>query len=215
MTDTIISPFGKGGLRGILLNCEQGSEDWHNARLGIPTASQFSRIVTASGNLSSSKSYLYELIAEYIEGAKEGYQSAAMERGNEKEPIARTAYEFETDNEVIEVGGVFLDENKTIMASPDGLIKGQKKGLEIKCPDLKTHIKYCFEGICPTEYKLQVMGGLWVTGYDTWDFVSYCPDYTPQPLLLITVNRDEKLITAMDKHIKAFSKTLEAEKQRI
>ncbi len=199
----------------ITLNCEQGSEQWHKARMGIPTASQFKRIITTAGKPSSQATdYLAELIAEHITGErKEITVTEDMQRGIDLEPVARSAYEFETDNEVIEVGGVFLDESKTIMGSPDGLIKGQKKGLEIKCPQIKTHIKYCLGGVLPTEYKLQVMGNLWVTGYDTWDFVSYCPEYTPQPLLLITVKRDETLIKAMDNQIRAFSTTLEAHKQ--
>lgn len=200
----------------VLLDCEQGSEEWHLARNSIPTASQFSRIITSKGKASSSKNYLYELIAESIHGASnDGYKSKSMQDGNDKEPRARSAYEFETGNKVIEIGGVFLDESKTIMASPDGLIQGQKKGLEIKCPELKTHIKYCFEGVCPTEYLAQVMGGIWVTNYDSWDFVSYCPEYTPQPLFIRNVLRDETLIKAMSKEIIAFSKTLEIEKQKV
>ncbi len=199
----------------IILDCEQGSEQWHKARLGIPTASQFKRIITTAGKPSSSVTdYLAELITETITGEPKSIPTNEhIERGNDLEPVARDAYEFETDSKVIEVGGVFLDESKTIMASPDGLIKGQKKGLEIKCPKMETHIKYCLGGILPTEYKLQVMGNLWVSNYETWDFVSYCPEYTPQPLFLITVQRDETLIKAMDKQIRAFSKTLEAHKQ--
>lgn len=199
----------------VLLNCDQGSEEWHFARTSIPTASRFSDIVTSQGKACKSKSYLYELISESINGVSQTYKSKSMQAGNDKEPKARSAYEFETGNEVIEVGGVFLDESKTIMASPDGLIQGQKKGLEIKCPELKNHIKYCFEDVCPTEYLIQVMGGIWVTNYDSWDFVSYCPEYRSQPLFIKNVLRDEKLIKAMDKEIRAFSKTLEIEKQKL
>ena len=72
----------------ILLNCEQGSEAWHQARLGIPTASQFDRIVTASGTASKQATgYLAELLAEHITGQTgDNYQSADMQRGVELDP---------------------------------------------------------------------------------------------------------------------------------
>ncbi|MDP0404881.1 exonuclease, partial [Glaesserella parasuis] len=43
----------------ITLNCEQGTEEWLTARLGIPTATGVSNIVTPSGKKSSAwTSYL-------------------------------------------------------------------------------------------------------------------------------------------------------------
>ena len=82
----------------ILLNCEQGSEAWHQARLGIPTASQFDRIVTASGTArKQATGYLAELLAEHITGqAEDGYQSADIQRGIVLEPDARSYYELES-----------------------------------------------------------------------------------------------------------------------
>lgn len=198
----------------ITLDCEQGSEEWHAARLAIPTASQFNRIVTSTGQKGRQASdYLAELYAEHITGQQvEIKQTDDMMRGTELEPQARAMYELETGNDVIEVGGVYLDEHKTVMISPDGLIPELKKGIEIKCPRVKKHIQTIWSNSIPTEYILQVQGALWVTGYETWDFISFCPDFTPQPILIITVQRDEKLIETIDKHIRTFSRTLEAYK---
>ncbi|MDO4644066.1 MAG: YqaJ viral recombinase family protein [Cardiobacteriaceae bacterium] len=195
----------------ILLECEQGSEAWQQARLGIPTASQFDRIITTSGAQSKqANGYMAELIAEHITGQPvNSFTSDDMRRGTELEPVARARYELESDNNVTEVGGVFLDETKKIMASPDGLIPEIKRGLEIKCPKLSTHIKYVLENELPNQYVLQVQGGMWITGYKTWDFVSFCPEYTPMPILIITVKRDENLIKEMDKNIRKFSEKLE------
>lgn len=195
----------------ILLNCEQGSEAWHQARLGIPTASQFDRIVTASGTASKQATgYLAELLAEHITGQTgDSYQSADMQRGVELEPAARACYELETGHDVEQVGGVYLDDSKTIMASPDGLIAGMARGLEIKCPRLATHIRYILEDALPTQYTLQVQGGMWVTGCGEWDFVSYCPEYDAQPIYIKTIKRNNALIAKMDKHIRAFSARLE------
>ena len=200
----------------ILLNCEQGSEAWHQARLGIPTASQFDRIITASGTASKQATgYLAELLAEHITGqAGDGYQSSDMQRGVELEPAARACYELESGNDVVQVGGVYLDESRSVMASPDGIMPELRRGLEIKSPKLSTHIRYILEGVMPREYLLQVQGGLLVTGYDSWDFVSYHPDYTPQTTWILNVKRDEKIIAALEKHLRAFVARLEAEMEK-
>lgn len=198
----------------ITLDCEQGSEEWLAARLGIPTATGIKNIVTQSGQMSSGwVSYLAELIAESIEGGSDGFKSNDMQRGNELEPRARMAYEFETGNDVMQVGGVYLNADKDLMVSPDGLIPSLKKGVEIKCPKMKTHIKYLLEGGVPVEYVIQVQAALWVTGYETWDFISYCPEYQKQPLYVYTAERDPVLMQAFDEHIPNFIRTLKAYKE--
>lgn len=195
----------------ITLDCEQGTEEWLAARLGIPTATGIKNIVNNSGKKSSGWfTYLAELVAESIEGGNNIIKTVDMERGNELEPKARMAYEFLTDNTVAQVGGVYLNEQKELMISPDGLIPNLKKGLEIKCPKMKTHIKYLIEGSVPSEYVIQVQSALWVTGYETWDFVSYCPDYQKQPLYLYTAERDPILMKAFDKYIPEFLNALKA-----
>ena len=200
--------------RLITLDCEQGSEEWLAARLGIPTATGFENIVTATGKKSASYiKYMAELIEESILGGGDTFKSGFMERGNQLEPQARAAYEFLTGNDVIQVGGVYLNEDREIMVSPDGLIPSLKKGLEIKCPKMSTHIRYLLEGGVPAEYVIQVQANLWVTGYETWDFVSYCPEYQKQTLYLFTAARDEKLMKAFDEHIPQFVKTLKAYKE--
>lgn len=198
----------------ITLDCEQGSEEWLAARLGIPTATGFENIVTATGKKSASYiKYMAELIEESILGGGDTFKSGFMERGNQLEPQARAAYEFLTGNDVIQVGGVYLNKDREVMVSPDGLIPSLKKGLEIKCPKMSTHIRYLLEGGVPAEYVIQVQANLWVTGYETWDFVSYCPEYQKQTLYLFTAARDEKLMKAFDEHIPQFVKTLKAYKE--
>lgn len=198
----------------ITLDCEQGTEEWLTARLGIPTATGIENIVTPTGKKSSSQiKYMSELIEESILGLQDsGYKSAFMERGNQLEPLARSAYEFLTGNAVKQVGGVYLNEKKELMVSPDGLIPELKKGLEIKCPKMSTHIRYLLEGGVPSEYVIQVQANLWVTGYETWDFVSYCPEYQKQPLYIFTAHRDQALMTAFNKLIPQFLNTLRAYK---
>jgi len=53
----------------LIVNCEQNTPEWYEARLGIPTASGFDRIITTKGEVSKSREkYLYELAGEIVTG---------------------------------------------------------------------------------------------------------------------------------------------------
>lgn len=173
----------------IIESIDQYSELWWSGRRGLPTASQFGKIVTSTGKKSTSwKTYAFKKVAERLTGKTEDtYKSDNMDRGTELEPEARKAYSFITGIDVEEVGMVFQDEKKLWLCSPDGISLEKKKGLEIKCPIASTHVKYLYNKKLPTEYKPQVFGSLWICNeIETWDFMSYHPDMKP---FLITIDR--------------------------
>jgi len=186
----------------ITLDCEQGTEDWFAGRRGIPTASNFSKIITGTGKASTSAdTYMNELLAEWL--ADKSYsieQSEWMARGNELEAEARAWYAMNADLEVSEVGLCYLDDKRLIGASPDGLC-GDEGQLEIKCPKHSTHIGYLLKGKLPSAYKQQVQGQLWITGRQWCDFISYHPDFDP---MLIRIERDEAFITELSAQVSKF-----------
>jgi len=175
----------------------QGSDAWFAERAGYASASRYGDIMTKGRGGAPSvtrQKYADHLATEIITGKPliKGGKSAAMERGNEREPFARMAFEAETGMIVQEVGFMkhaFL----RCGASPDGLILGKKSGLEIKSPDADTHLRYLeLVDQPPDEYEWQVHGGMYVTGYDSWYFVSYNPDFPPElQLHIVEVKRDE------------------------
>ena len=179
----------------------QGSPEWFIEHAGKPGASSFSKIVTTKGELSKqANDYALQLAGEYLLGTVEhGYISFAMQQGLDREAEAREYYEFTNDVEIQQVGMIYKDERQDRLCSPDGLMNG--KGLEIKCPMLKTHIKYLLDGKLPTEYFTQVQGSLYITGFETWDFISYYPGLDS---FEITVERDEKFIEKLDKALDEF-----------
>lgn len=195
------------------LDVEQGSEAWVKARCGIPTASNFDKIVTTAGMPSKqAQKYMYQLAAERISGVREdSYQNAAMQRGIEMEDEARKLYELVTGNEVQKCGLVFLDERKLCAASPDGLV-GEDGCIEIKCPLSSTHVGYLLEGGLPSDYFQQTQGQLWITGRKWNDFVSYYPGMKP---LIVRVERDNKFISALAAEIEKFCKELDKITERI
>ncbi len=173
----------------------QLSEEWWTIRRGVPTASNFGRIITPIKGkyASAARSYMYELIAELANPLKpwEGQQSqpfrsTAMQYGTDTEPEARRAYSMLTDRDVREVGFCLTDCGR-FGASPDGLV-GDDGALELKCPDLKTQVEYLDKGALPPEYVGQVHGQLLVTGRQWIDFMSYAPGL---PAFLISVEPNE------------------------
>lgn len=178
-----------------LIECEQGSEEWLKARLGVPSASNFSKLITMKGTLSTqAKAYVDALVAETITGESTYVKvTDAMQRGTELEPYARERYFYETGNSVDEVGFCLHDDYQA-GASPDGLI-GEDGGLEIKCPLGGTMVSYLRVGRLPSKYWQQVQGCLHITGRKWWDFMAYHPDMKP---LIVRVERDEAFIAALD-----------------
>ena len=176
-----------------IIDIQQGSQEWLNARLGRATASNFSKIVTSTGTISKQlEKYALELATEMlIIEPEQGFKSDAMQRGNDLEPEAREVYQQHTFNIVDEVAFFDCDDYGY---SPDGLI--DKDGLvEFKCPSATTHTKYLFEDRLPVEYKAQCMGGLMVTGRKWIDFCSYHPNFQDdKKLFIIRVERDEEFI---------------------
>ncbi len=190
----------------IVLNVEQGSEAWLRARLGIPTASNFKRIITPSGTLSGSAlRYMDDLVAEWQTGQPGAgcapETSEWMRRGIELEPEARCCYAAQTGAAVAQVGLVYRDDKRLIAASPDGLV-GAEGLLEIKCPKPVTHETYLRAGNLPPRYAPQVQGQLWVTGRQWCDFFSYDPDAARQ--FLIRVWRDEPYIEKLCAALEGF-----------
>ena len=163
-----------------LVDCIQGERSWWAARLGIPTASEFDKIVTPARLDPSSqvKGYANKLLAEWLRGQPDdSFQSDWMKRGHEVEAEAISAYGLIKDCDPERVGFCLTDCGR-YGASPDSLI-GDDGGLEVKCPSPGVHVGYLLDGKLPTTYRVQVIGSLLVTGREWWDFESYHPDMEP------------------------------------
>lgn len=196
----------------IAVDVEQGSAEWLAARCGIPTGSDFKKIVTSKGEPSKSATeYAYLLAAEKVSGCKaESFKNAAMARGNELEPEAIAFYEITHGVETKKVGFV-LHDSRLFGSSPDRLI-GDDGGLEIKCPSAHTHVEYLLNNKLPTEYVQQVQGNMFITGRKWWDFMSYFPGLKA---FEIRVQRDEVFIAKLQAALITFCKELDEVVEKI
>jgi len=186
----------------ILKDLIQGSEEWVKLKLGVPSASNASKIITNNGKSSKQREgYMFKLASEIITGNKEeGYKNSYMEIGNEREAESRVYFEMCNGVDVEEVGVVYKDDRKEFLCSPDGIIN-REYGLELKNVLPKTQDKYLYYNVLPSEYFSQIQFSLYVTGYKYWIFQSYVPS---MPELCIKVERDEEFLTRLEVELKSF-----------
>ena len=81
-----------------IFDVEQGSPEWFAVKCGIPSASNFDKLLMIDGKPSKQRTkYLYQLAGETVTGIAEDayhYQSSAMLRGIEIEAEARQMYQL-------------------------------------------------------------------------------------------------------------------------
>ena len=194
--------LGLGLVRGVwqVINCPQGSYEWHMLRLGTVTGTGFKQVLNKG---KGRKGYMDTLVEELSTGQpRENYVNEYMEHGTKWEPIARLVYEAITERTVQQVG--FIVKDDFVGVSPDGLV-GDDGIIEIKCPKDSTHEKYVEENRLPPTYKAQVQGLLWVTGREWVDFVSYHPrPIKDERIMIVRVERDEVYIKTIQSETNKF-----------
>ena len=168
----------------IILDVEQGSDEWLAARLGLPTASEMHCLLSdgrvcppfGQGALTYADKLIYERFTGQLEGSFGG--NSHTERGHVIEPIAVQAYidsGHATAMDVIEAG-IMLD--KGVGASPDRLI-GADGGIEIKSKDGKGMVTLLRNGKVDKAHITQMQINMWVSGRSWWDYFVYCDGLPP------------------------------------
>ena len=180
-------------------NVEQRSPEWYAARCGIPTASEFSSLITSKGEPSKTlPRYAKTLAAEKFSGRPldvwEGNQWT--DRGKELEAEAIRLYEFASDYTVTPVGFVTTDDGLA-GCSPDGFV-GSDGLVEVKCLKAENHIEAVLyfqkNGRCPPDYVQQTQGQIWVCECQWCDLIFFHPVL---PLLVIRQTPDDAIRTAL------------------
>ena len=195
-------------LCGTIHDLEQGTHEWHQARLGKVTASCICEVIarTKTGWGASRANYAARLVAERLTGqASETYQNDVMRRGNEVEPQARLAYAFFRDAELTRVGFVDHPTIPLAGASPDAFV-GAEGLVEIKCPNTATHIDTLLarKGL-PDKYQVQMQWQMACTGRQWADFVSFDPRMPASMQMLVRrVHRDPARIAELEALVREF-----------
>lgn len=192
-----------------ILTLEQGTPEWHAARLGIVTMSELKTLLVKGkgpgGFGAGALSYMHQLIGERVTGeAADTFSgNAHTQRGHELEPVARELYREAIGLSRLEQVGIIL--NHGVGYSPDCLV-GNDGLVEIKTKLPKYQIELLLAGEIPAEHVAQCQGGLWVSEREWIDFVSYWPG---MPLFVKRAYRDEVMIRTIAERVEAFYAEME------
>jgi predicted phage-related endonuclease len=158
----------------------QGSEEWHQMRCGLLTASEIKLILTPTLKIAANvkeRAHLWELaaqrISQYVEPT---YIGDDMLRGQHDEIVARELY-HQNIAPVVECGFITNDKwGFTLGCSPDGLV-GDDGLIEVKSRrqkfQIQTIVEHYESGAIPEDYVLQVQAELLVTGRKWCDLISF------------------------------------------
>lgn len=182
---------------------EQGTDKWFAEKVGKISGTRFKDMMSGEGT-KGYNDLIANLAGEILTGKlEETFASKLMEEGTEKEPEGRAHLE-DVLGPIEQCGFIQRDEDDEfhnwVGLSVDGLMEGQRKNFELKCPLLKTHLSYFRLKEGPPEYRWQLQGGLWVLQeeVDSTYFCSYYPGMKP---FVLEVFPSEKDFAAIDARI--------------
>jgi putative phage-type endonuclease len=178
---------------------EQDSPEWLALRCGKITGSRFKAVMDLNKRNGQPNKARRDLIAtlqtELATGCPEYVEpNEYMAHGSAMEPLARLAYEFVRDCTCDVPAFIPHPTVEYVGYSPDGLV-GDDGLIEIKSPFLEPrHTRTVESQRCPDEYIAQVQGGLWVTGRQWCDFISYFPSISVE---IVRVERNQEFINRL------------------
>lgn len=204
-------PIKKVGSVTYYMELEQGTDEWHDLRRGILTASELHKILTPTLRIASNdkeRAHLFELVAQRVSGFTEpAFISFDMMRGKEDEVLARMAYS-EHFAEIHDCGFVTNDSfGFTLGYSPDGLI-GDDGLWECKSRAPKYQVQTILDHVAPggttipADYVIQCQAGLLISMREWLDFTSYCGGL---PMITIRVWPDDLVQSAILEAAEAFN----------
>jgi putative phage-type endonuclease len=199
--------------------CEQGTPEWIQLRVGKVTASRIPAVLAKiqKGESAPRRNYRAEIVSETLTGlpADERYVTPEMRWGKEQEPRARAAYECQQDVIVDTVGFVIHPTNPRLGCSPDGFV-GTDGLVQFKCVKTSTHFEYILAGVVPEEYVPQMLVEMACTGRAWCDFVSFDPRLPAELQLFVRrLYRDDAKIAEIETAVAVFLKETDALLARI
>lgn len=223
------------------VQCQQNTPEWLHARCGMITASKIVDVISYNQpSAAVAKELGYKLVRDAVRAGVKGepgadrlrylkqvrgerltgrtteqYVSKYMYHGSEYETLARGAYIVACDAEVEQVGFAIHPDLPYSGASPDALVN-EDGLLEIKCPQIETHLDYLDAGVVPEEYEPQCMWGMEVCERKWCDFMSFHPD-APENLrvFIVRLEYDPERAAELRREVVKFNDEVEASIARL
>lgn len=198
----------------IYADVEQGSPEWFELRRGIPTASNFGKLMVKTEAQKGRATYLYRLAGERITGEPaKSFVNEYMEIGKEMEPQILHDYSF-GGGEVQRVGFIL---NGKCGCSPDGLVdddgmveakKAEPHILGPMLEKLRADPSYV-----PSVHFWQCQGNLMVADRAWIDLIVYA--HPKMRRLKVRVHRDDARISELRDEIDRFDLELRRLTERL
>lgn len=192
----------------VIHDIEQGSEKWHQLRIGRFTGSSCAKLIR--GKKDTREKYIYDKACERVLGMRsdtdENANGIHINRGKMYEDVARNAYiQYGFDifvEPVITMHG-FIEAGEYLGYSPDGFVqeKDEEGIIEIKVPDSNNYFRQVLEirkngnKAIPQDYYIQMQFGLLICKKQWADYVLYNPKHekTNKSLFIHRVYPDIKI----------------------
>ena len=186
----------------LFFDFQQGSAEWFEHRRGIPTASNFHKVIASGKSGGESKQrleYMRDLAGEQNSRLlTESYSNIHMERGRIMEAEARELYRLLADDDVRTVG---LMRNLIAAGSPDALV-GNNGILEIKTAMPRVLYPILEADRFPPEHVAQCQGNLWIGEREWCDLIVFWPGHK---LFKKRVHRNEGYIKMLADEVGLFA----------
>lgn len=195
----------------IFHDIEQGSPEWFAARMGRITGSSAKELLVngkgADGLGVGAWGLIYQMAGEIVTGhIPPTFDTYWTERGKELEDLAIQEYMDRTFNQANKIG--FIEWGEYAGCSPDFMVD-ERRGGEVKCLSGKEHFRYCHTRKIEKEYYAQVQWCLFVTGFEVWDYVHYCPGAQNWELVIDEIRPDEEMHSVFSEQIEVISRHVE------
>ena len=202
-------------------DCEQRSTEWFQIHAGKITASRMCDLMAYSKakgkedvELKTRANYREELIAERLTGMmSKHFVTEEMKRGTEEEDYARSCYEQVRNVMAYQIGFAIHPTMDFCGASPDALIDGEPRIIEIKNLTTTRHLSLFRDRKVPEEYYDQMQWTMLCCEVEEGDFVS-CDSRLVQrapklELLIIPVRLDEQRIEELEAEARKMNAEIE------
>lgn len=179
-----------------IVELDQNTPEWLEARKGKITGSKLKDIVVKRGN--GNKIGFYQLIADRLAIDDDyGAYNDPRERGHSLESEAIELFEGTTGRKVDkDIGLCVSDLHDSIALSPDGLIKDEDgkytEAVEVKCLGSARHIEAVLTNRIPAEYEMQAIQYFVVVDeLEVLYFVFYDPRVIAKPFHIVQIARED------------------------
>lgn len=209
---------------------EQRSLEWYRSRVGYITGSRVYDIMRPGKGKEvwsdTARSYLYQVAGErlfnksfldddtifqdYLDQVS--ISSKAIQWGVDMEEQAKSCFlQLNPNAELSELSSCKHDSIPFFSASPDGAVLTKDDGhirvIEVKCPNIKTYMKYKFcisdtsslKAVEP-KYYWQMQAEMACTGLDGGIFIVYCP-WLSDPIHTVKIEKSKEDIESMEERV--------------